>query len=751
MVALRLPDSVLGAESLAGLGVLLGTARRTRTELLAREDTAPRLARLAESLVSDRELEEQLGRSFDETGEVADGASRALKGLRRTLRDRRAALVERLERYARDLPGHVRVPDASVTVRGGRYCIPIRREGRSGIGGIVHDESASRQTLFVEPPLAIEPMNEIREAELEEAREVERILRSLTEALRPGSDDLTLSLKRLAEIDSVWARARYAGSHGGQRPRLGEVSGRGAYRVVEGRHPLLLVSGKAPVPFTLNLEAGESLLLVSGPNAGGKTVLLKSIGLLSVMSQSGIVPPVGAGTVLPCFADFFAVIGDEQSIDASLSTFSAHLGNLRDILDAAGARSLVLVDEIGSHTDPEEGAALAAVVLERLLDQAGLTVATTHLGALKALASEHSGVVNASLQFDSEELRPTFQCRRDRPGRSYALQIAERLGMPPDLVADARARLSDLDRAMEELLADLESREAELEVLTRAARAREGALAEEEQALLDRRTSIERREAQLERTARSAEEKYVRAARRRIEDAVERLEADYATALSRLRSHDVETSPEETRQSDKELAAAKRAARSVVERAIREASGRTAPVREAEDLPELEAGVRVRVRGLDRVATIEEVRGDRVILAAEGLRLTVPATELEAIEFDEDMTSEDRRPGGAETGPRASSGEARPAIQARAEVDLRGLRVDEVEPVLLPAIDAAIVADLPALRIIHGKGTGAVRAEVQALLDNDRRIPNYRLGGPGEGGEGVTVVEFANRTESGNE
>jgi DNA mismatch repair protein MutS2 len=508
--------------------------------------------------------------------------------------------------------------------------------------------------------------------------------------------------------------------------------------------------GDPPVPFTLNLEPDESLLLVSGPNAGGKTVLLKSIGLLSAMAQSGIVPPVADGTVLPCFSDFFAVIGDEQSIDASLSTFSAHLVNLRQILETAGGRSLVLVDELGSHTDPEEGAALAAVVLERLVGQTGLTVATTHLGALKALAGERPGIVNASMEFDSEEIRPTFRFRRDRPGRSYALQIADRLGMPPELLAAARDRLSDLDRAMDELLADLESRQAELEALMRVAETREVELAREGEALAARRTLIERREAELERSARRAEEKYVRAARTRVEDAVGRLEEEYAVVLSELRSKTAEVPIARVRSADEELTAAKRAARSVVERAVREAGNRPETAREAEALPALAPGVKIRIRGLNRVATVEEVRGDRVTLDAEGLRLTVPATELEAIERLDETTGEDRVAGGPETGRRASTAEVRPVIHARAEVDLRGLRVDEVEPALLPAIDAAIVADLPALRIIHGKGTGAVRAEVKALLEGDERIPNHRPGGPGEGGEGVTVIEFASRRESGN-
>lgn len=736
---LRVADSVLEPEPLRLTGVLLATARRARRQLLAGVATGrERVTKLAERLAREPELQERLARSFDEAGEVADGASAELRRLRRDLRARRAELVARLERFAAELSERHRVPDASVTVRAGRYCIPVRREGRSLVGGIVHDESASRQTLFIEPPLAIEPMNGIRELELAEAREVRRILAELTDALRPKVGELERTLEALAELDGLRARARYALAHGGARPALGDAEGRGPYRVVRGRHPLLLESEESAVPFDLELSPEETVLLVSGPNAGGKTVLLKSVGILSAMAQSGVVPPVGPETRLPAFDRFFAVIGDEQSIEASLSTFSAQVGNLREILQGAGPRSLVLADEIGSSTDPAEGAALASAVLLRLSEQAALTVATTHLGDLKTLAGETPRVVNASLQFDAEALRPTFRLRRDRPGRSYALEIAARHGLPDEVLREARTRLSMEERSLDRLLRELEEREGDLEELEMGLRRRERALERQEEEAAERHerldrlgSELERRERDVERDARERVERYLLEARERVEEAIRRLEERYGAAASTRGPAGAGSAEEE----DSRRAAASEA-RADVERAVREAREETPEAEPREASPqELREGDAVRIASLERVGELQELRGDRAVVSAGGLRLTVPTAELERAA---EGPPERKRSATAEGGREG----ARPELEPRPEVDLRGLRVEEVERALLPALDAAIFADLPRFRIIHGKGTGALRERVRELLRADPRVPRVRGGDRSEGGSGVTVAEF---------
>ena len=733
---LGIEGAVLDAQELLGIGVLLAASRLARSQLRRFPDELPALAGLGERLLKQVDLEAELGAALDEGGAIKDSASPALRKIRRDLRSARSSLVAKLEAYARKLPDRIQVPDASVTLRSGRYCIPIRREGRSEVGGIIHDESATHQTIFVEPPLAIEPMNRLAGLERDEAREIGRILKQLTDSVRPLSSELQSSLQALAEADSLFARARWALGHGGTRPAFlgdtrGSLTSGLAMRLVQAHHPLLVDGPDPSVPFDLDLFEGETVLLISGPNAGGKTVLLKTIGLTCLLAQSGVLPPVGPGTILPVVEDLYAVIGDEQSIVASLSTFSAQVGGVRDTLERADERSMVMLDEIGSSTDPAEGAALAAAVLTRLAEQAGLTVATTHLGALKALAAEDGRIVNASLQFDTRLLRPTFRLARDRPGRSYAIEIATRIGLPADVIADAQSRLGEEDRKLETLLAELEKREAELAVLTARAQLEERRLEEREQKLSGAEERAEKKERQLELEARARAEQYLKRARREVADEIRRLREQF-------RRSSAQSAGGESGGADREAAKV----RSRVEQLYREAKAAGAPaVGEAAERRAAQgpvAGERVRSRSLGVEGLVSEVRGERVLLDAGGLRMEVPVSDVEPADGSgSGAAPEGRR---AQAGRDALSG--LPEVIARPEIDLRGLRTDEIDRVVLPAVDAAHVSDLPTLRIIHGKGTFALRERVADLLGRDRRIARLRPGGFEEGGSGVTVVEF---------
>src|SRR5207248_121123 len=332
------------------------------------------------------------------------GASRDLARARQHVREARQHVMQRLSAILAKLDPTERAPDAAVTVRGGRYVIPIRSAARARVGGIVHDESATRATVFVEPPEAIELGNELRSHEAAEQREVLRVLRELTDLLRPHHGAIAAGWEMCIAFDDLYARSRYAAEVNGFVPEIG-----GGLVIRAGRHPLLVGGEQLVVPFDLELAPDEFTILVSGPNTGGKTVLIKAVGLLCLLAQSGIVPPIGPRSSLPVLDGVFADIGDRQSIAASLSTFSAHVAVLKDILERAGSGALVLLDEIGSGTDPAEGAALAAAVLKTLTRRRAVTLATTHLGALKQLAAEPVGIVNASLQFDAETLTPTFR------------------------------------------------------------------------------------------------------------------------------------------------------------------------------------------------------------------------------------------------------------------------------------------------------------------------------------------------------
>lgn len=732
---LAVPGSVWEAPVLRDAGELLRSARATRQAILRYGADYPLLAEVAERLVQLEAEERALARAIDEAGEVRDEASRELARLRREIRAARGRIVDRLQGFMAQLPDRIRVADASLSIRDGRYVVPVRREGRSEVGGIVHDESATGATLFVEPPIAIELMNRLRELELAEVREVQRILRELTALLRPHQPELQTTLEALIELDSLYARARYALRFDCQRPELLPL-GEEDYRVIEGYHPLLQAGAERAIPFDLHLDAGERTLLVSGPNTGGKTVFLKAIGLLSAMAQAGIIPPVGKGSRLPLFGGIYADIGDEQSIEASLSTFSAHLKNLREVLEGADHESLVLIDEIGSGTDPAEGGALAQSVLIELTRRNALTVATTHLGQLKLLAGEERGVVNASLQFDAVELRPTYRLLKGVPGRSYGLAIARRLGFPAAVLERAESFVPRGEREVSQLLLELEEKErlsTEALVAADAARAEAVAL----------RRQLDEREHQVRKREREAEQR----ARQQARDLLLGARAEVETAIRELREAAAEA--ENAAALDEAARAARRrvelGARRQAERAAGTAAGRgkgggrghgagagaeTAGEREA-----LVPGERVRIAATGAVGTLVELRDGRALVETSGLRLQVPVSGLAPLGAAEAKQA-------AAQARRQRGGWTAPEVNARPEVDLRGLRVDEVDLPLEAALDAALRADLPSLRVIHGKGTGAVRERVLELLEGFPRIRSFRPGEVGEGGTGVTVVEL---------
>jgi DNA mismatch repair protein MutS2 len=713
---LGVAGAVLEAAELHAVGVLLGSSRALARALDKASGVAEELATVRDALVDLEELEKELARAVDAEGNVLDKASKELGRLRGRLRGAHGRVVKRLEAYLGRMAERFVVPDASVTLREGRYVIPVRREGRGEVGGIVHDESQTGATLYVEPPEAIEAMNELRDLEREEAREVRRILASLSDRLAPVRDDLRGALAALADFDGLHARARVAAAWRGHVPELmddpssGDPAGRRTSPAPRRDAGLRRRRSLRPRP-----GGGERAVVVSGPNTGGKSVFLKATGLITALAQSGIVPPVGPGTRLPVFNTFYADIGDEQSIAQSLSTFSAHLANLSEIVASADTRSLVLVDEMGTGTDPAEGAALARAVLEALVARGALTIASSHLGALKRLDGEGTGIVNASLQFDADRMEPTYRLLKGRPGRSYGLAIARRLGFPAEVLDQADSYRDDDEARLEETLGRLEHREREAERLVHELdleRARTARLSEE----------LERRERALSEAedahtaqARDAARKLLLDARSEVEAAVEELKraadtgADLDEAIHRARSR-VEHAADRNRPGQ-------------------EGSARRTPRAPAG----LGPGDRVRLRATGAKGRVTEVRSGRAVVEAGAIKLEVALGDLERVEGGGEPANEPAR-SGSWTGPDRGS--------ARVEVDLRGLRVHELEVALSRALDEAILEDLPELRIIHGKGTGALRQRVGEMLETDGRVRSVRMGGPTEGGAGVTVAGF---------
>ena len=712
---LAVANSSLAAADFIPLGGLLSVSRRTR-DVLTRdrfpEVTLALISHLTSAMASEQRLETAIARVVDEEGEVKDDASPALRKIRREMRGAQGELIKLLEKTMAALEPSQRVNDMSVTLRNGRYVIPVRRDAKDSIGGIVHDASSTGGTLFVEPPAAVAAGNRIRELESEEVAEIDRILSELTDAVRPARDQMEAALEALVELDSLVARARYG--HDVAAGSVDFAPSAGGFSIAEGRHPLLVAQGIEVVPFDLQMSASERTLLVSGPNTGGKTVLLKALGLLSVLAQSGVPVPAASGSMIPVFDDIYADVGDEQSIAASLSTFSAHLKNLSEILLRASPDSLVLIDELGSGTDPVEGAALGGAILETLTRRGAFTVATTHLGALKELPSEVPGIVNASLQFDGAALAPTYRLVKGVPGGSYGISIARRLHLPEEVLVRAEERVPQSERRVSALVDELERRERALAETEREL----GEISERASAGLhrvnEREQDVRARERALERQSRGEARRYLLEARAEVE-----------AAIRDLRS----ASSDEGAARD-----ARRRVEQLAERhstALRELDETREEASDAAPAEGIEVGDLVEAPALGaKPARVVEIRGDDAVVAVGSIKLAVPLDSL--------------RKSSAKPAPevRVSVKGAMPEVEAKTEIDLRGLRAGEIEAEVMHAVDAAVRADLKTLRIIHGKGTGALRERVAEMLSKESRVSAFRLGAWNEGGTGVTVAEI---------
>ncbi len=720
LARLRVEGSVLEGTELLGIGRVLGAGRAVHADLTR---VAPQASRSAELLceLPDRRLDRRIEQSIGPDGEVLDSASPRLAAARREVHDARQRLVRRLESLLRGLDAASVPQGATVTVREGRYVVPVRRDSRSRPQGIVHDESASAGTLFIEPAEAIELGNALREAQVAEQRETLRVLRELTDLLRPELPAIRATLELTVAVDDLVARARYAFALDAEVPAVDAAPA--AVVIRNGRHPLLLAGGAPVVPFDLELAADERTLLVSGPNTGGKTVLLKGTALMSALAQSGIVPPLGAASRLPAFTRFFADIGDRQSIAASLSTFSAHVQALGVILAEADAATLVLLDEVGSGTDPTEGAALAAAVLATLTARGATTLATTHLGALKDLATHTPGVVNGSLEFDGATLAPSYRFQKGVPGRSWGLAIARRLGVPAEVLADAEARVPDAEKSLDALLASVEERARTLEAEQAALAARQldaeglaARLALQHDAQESRERELRRREKEAERQGREQARAFLLDARERVEEAVARAKASTEDAAARE-------------------------ARRMVEEGIRalDEMSRGAEEQTSSVGESLGVGTRVRI-GTGGTGEVVEIRADgKLVVLAGAMRMVVDAASVATVGQSGGAEERKSRPA-----PRLFGSFALLAEQgAPFELDLRGMTGDEAEAATVAAVDAAVLAEHPFLRIIHGMGTGVVRDRVHRVVRGDRRIAKFALAPRNQGGSGVTIVEFA--------
>ncbi|HZU19100.1 MAG TPA: endonuclease MutS2 [Candidatus Dormibacteraeota bacterium] len=670
----------------------------------------PRLRALAAGMPTHPELVRRIEQTVSEEGEVLDTASPRLRRLRGEVRSAHQRLVERARALVGELGPVLQEP--IVTTRGERYVLPVKAEFRGRVRGIVHDQSASGATLYVEPLEVVELNNGLRELQSQEREEVERVLREVSGEIGRAADSILAAVEGLGELDLQLAKARYARLTRGREPVLND---QGRVVLDSARHPLL--SGQV-VPIDVRLDRDAFVIVISGPNTGGKTVALKTVGLLTLMAQTGLYVPAGDGTELAVFEEVFADIGDEQSIEQSLSTFSSHLTRIVEILRGVEAvrrrgkgSALVLLDELGAGTDPDEGSALARSILTYLLDRRVPTVATTHYSELKAFAHEREGAVNASVAFDLETLSPTYRLEIGLPGRSNALAIAERLGLDPRILRGARRHLGTAGVRMEGLLEDLEAERAAVE----EERRRLGlALAEVER----QRAALEEERRRLQAEREGVLEEVRARARSEVKEALEELAGIRARARLAPSEAEVET--------------LRRRARELAER-LAPAPGRVPRVAAPSPHGPPAVGDTVRVRSLGHTGEVLGLSPDgQAEVRLGAFRVRVGLADLERV--------------AAPAAPGPEPAVVRPRLEGRPavpyQIDVRGRRVEEALLELESRLNDAVLAGMPGLRIVHGKGTGALRAAVRAHLVHHPLVESCEPAPPPEGGDGVTVVRL---------
>ncbi|MBM3958384.1 MAG: endonuclease MutS2 [SAR202 cluster bacterium] len=703
-----LGGSLSGAE-LVAISVALDATWQARAALKPFEERIPHLHELASRIGDFRQLKRAIDHALSEKGDVLDRASPELGPLRRKVATSYNRLVRHLERMTSD--GHLQraLQSSAIATRGDRLVLEVKIEDRKAVPGIVHDVSKSGLTLFVEPFGAVEICNDWRETSAEAAREEERILRSLSEMAAERAAEALDSIAVAGEIDLIFARARLAHDLRAVRPEIRSGPQEAAVQLVDARHPLL---GAGAVPLSLWVGPGFSALVITGPNTGGKTVALKTAGLLALMHQAGLQIPANSGSALRIFDGIFADIGDAQSIERSVSTFSSHIGNVVEILEGAGPESLVLIDELGTGTDPEEGSALARAVLEELAERRIPAIVTTHHRTVADFAGRREGMENASVDLDPDTMLPTYRFAMGLPGRSYAITVAARLGLKPSIIDAARGFLSSSHVDSEQLLRELQSERKKIAAAAGEAEADRTVAADLRRQLESRLASLATGQEDLLASSRrdlDREVSEVRALLKDIEDRA-RSTGELSQALAQI---------DRVRQRirDKSWAAPQRAP--------------GAPVRPPER--PLAVGDVVEVKGLGVRAEVEGFNSDgRVDLLMGAVRVALDEGEL-------------RRVDGAQQSrlPKRVSFDAAPADTVTTSLDLRGMRAHEVEDKVAAFLDRCTLMGLRSARIVHGRGTGAVRQAVREALARHPSAAAFSPAEPSAGGDGVTVVELA--------
>jgi DNA mismatch repair protein MutS2 len=697
-------NQVLSIVELVEIASTIRVSRSLKIFLAKRMTQYPILGSYHEHLFADKIVEHHINEALDERGFVKDIASRELREVRRSMVFANEALRKKLESILRNVAQQEFLQDDIVTTRDGRFVIPIKSEYKHSVPGFIHSSSSSGATVFIEPAESLELNNALRELQLREQREIHRILADLTKQVSEIREPLTLSYSTLTELDVIFARGKYSIEICGNPPL---ISSEPHIKLSNARHPILLqhLKREKTIPLSIELGGNTQTLIITGPNAGGKTVTMKTVGLLALCAQAGIHIPADSDSEIFPFQKIFVDIGDDQSIENDLSTFSSHLNSLHKILGEADAQSLILIDEIGAGTDPSEGSALAAVVLQDLTNRRSMTIATTHHGILKVFAHETAGMDNASMEFDQVSLMPTYRFRSGIPGSSYAFELAERLGISHNLLDRARNQMGDEKTKLESLLQELERQAQEYQVQLHQT-------AKEKEHLESLVLSYEQKMTQLKRELGTIRKKAIEEAKEIVQQA-------------HLK---VEHSVKEIRESGAQREIV-RSSHQVLKKLGEDLEKFTA---EEEKTPQsneiIEKGDIVRIRDGHESGEVQEIQGKHAIVLSGNARLRIALTEL----YKEQKSQKKY----------TFSSSAISAPEAKTEIDLRGLFGDEAIAHVQSFLDNAYAAGLHRVDIIHGKGTGALRKKIGEFVKTYPHVKAFRLGEWNEGGTGVTVVEL---------
>ena len=690
------------------------------------EAEAPILKNWARSLEILGQLEKDLEHIVDEHGNLRDDASVELKRIRREIRSSQAKIKDHLAGLLHNNEYQKYFQEAIVTMRGDRYVLPVKQEYRQHFPGIVHDQSATGSTLFIEPMAVVNLNNDIKQLTAAERHEVERILRAASQKIRKNDSQLMDNCEIMAQVDFAFAKANLAYEMKATEPVLNEA---GVTKLMSARHPLLPPDKVVPIDITIG--DSYSMLLVTGPNTGGKTVSMKTFGLLVLMAQSGLFLPVESGSEIAVYSNIYADIGDEQSIEQSLSTFSAHMTHLVSILDKVEPEDLVLLDELGAGTDPEEGAALAMAILERLLTIKATVLATTHYSELKTFAFGREGIENACVEFDVATLRPTYRLLIGIPGASNAFAISRRLGLSESLIIRAKQLIQADHAQFEQVINQLEKE----------------------------KMLYEQMNADIETRLRRAEQMEAKAEAMRVElnqkkaDILRRAKDEGAALVRRMRRESEEVISQLKEQFNDQGIQKRQAAIQAARDQINEAAGKVRPgivsvkaFRKPVDLKTLEPGDIIYVTKLDQKGTVLSIRGKELEVQLGSLKTKVKARDCK---FVENAPKEKPSAKGGANGSLSGGGGRKrgssfisKAQEAHRDIDIRGMMVDEAEMVLGKFLDDSVMAGLSQVLIIHGKGTGALRKGVHAYLKRHRNVASFNFADMSEGGTGATLVEL---------